>query len=60
VPSLFLSLTSHSTTGRIDLALLALATIATVGLLTPRGGMRRAGAAIIVTLYAVFVAVTLS
>ena len=43
VPSLFVSLTSHSTTGRLDLALLALATVATVWLLAPRGGMRRRG-----------------
>ena len=59
VPSLFVSLTSHSTTGRLDLALLALATVATVWLLAPRGGMRRAGAAVIVALYAAFIAVTI-
>ena len=60
LPSLFVSLSSRSTSGRVDLALLALATVATVGLLVPHGGMRRAGAAIIVALYAAFVAVTLS
>ena len=37
LPSLFVSLTSHSATGRLDLALLALATVATVWL------SRRAG-----------------
>jgi cation:H+ antiporter len=60
LPSLFVSLTSHSATGRLDLALLALATVATVSLLAPRGGMRRAGAVVIVVLYAAFVAITLS
>ena len=60
LPSLFVSLTSHSASGQVDLALLACATVATVGLLAPRGGMRRAGAAVIVAMYAAFVAVTLS
>ena len=60
LPSLFVSLTSHSASGRVDLALLALATVVTVGLLAPRGGIRRTGAAVIVALYAAFVVVTLS
>jgi cation:H+ antiporter len=60
LPSLVVSLSSRSASGRVDLALLALATAATVGLLARQGGMRRAGAAIIVALYAAFVVVTLS
>ena len=60
LPSLFVSLSSRSASGRVDLALLAAATVATAGLLARRGGMRRAGAATLVALYAAFVAVTLS
>lgn len=60
LPSLFVTLTAKSAKDQLDLALLAVAMVATVGLLAPRKGMRRAGAALIVTLYAAFVAVTLS
>ncbi len=60
LPSLFVTLTTKSAKDQLDLALLAVAMVATVALLAPRKGMRRAGAALILTLYAAFVAVTLS
>ena len=60
LPSLFVTLTAKSGKDQLDLALLAVAMVATVALLAPRKGMGRAGAAVIVTLYAAFVAVTLS
>ena len=60
LPSLFVTLTAKSPQNRLDLALLAAATVATVGLLAAPGGMRRPGAAIIVALYAGFIAATLS
>ena len=60
LPSLFVTLTAKSTKDELDLALLAIAMVATVGLLAPRKGMDRVVAAIIVALYAAFVAVTLS
>jgi cation:H+ antiporter len=60
LPSLFVSLAARSTDDRLDLALLATITVATIALLAPRTGMRRAGGAIVVSLYAAFIAVTLS
>jgi cation:H+ antiporter len=59
VPSLFVTLAARSTADRVDLALLAATTLATVALLAPRGGVSRLGAAIIVGLYAAFVVVEL-
>ena len=60
IPSLFVVLTVESSQAQVDLALLAAATLATVGLLAARGGMRRGGAIIILALYAGFIAATLS
>lgn len=60
LPSLFVALAARSSQNQVDLALLAAATIATVGLLAGRRGMRRAGAATIVALYVAFIAVALS
>jgi cation:H+ antiporter len=60
IPSLVVTLTVSSPRNQLDLALLAAATIATVGLLAARRGMRRPGAMTIVALYAAFVATTLS
>lgn len=60
LPSALVSLAARSSRDRVDLALLAAATVATVALLAPRAGMRRAGAAVLVGLYAAFVVVTLS
>jgi cation:H+ antiporter len=59
LPSLFVTLTAKSAKDRLDLAVLATAMVAAVALLAPRKGMGRAGAALIVGLYAAFVAVTL-
>jgi cation:H+ antiporter len=60
LPSLFVTLATKSAKDRLDLVVLAAAMVATVALLAPRKGMGRAGAALIVGLYAAFVAVTLS
>ena len=60
LPSLFVALTAKSAQNQLDLALLAAAMVATIGLLAARGGMRRPGAAIILALYAGFIAATLS
>jgi cation:H+ antiporter len=60
LPSLFVTLATKSAKDRLDLAVLAAAMVATVALLAPRKGMGRAGAAVIVGLYAAFVAVTLN
>ena len=60
LPSLFVTLAAKSAKDQLDLALLAVAMIATVALLAPRKGMGRAGAGLIVILDAAFVAVTLS
>jgi Ca2+/Na+ antiporter len=60
LPSLFVTLSAKSAQNHIELALLAVATLATVALLGARNGMRRVGATIIVALYAGFVAATLS
>jgi Ca2+/Na+ antiporter len=59
LPSLFVALAASSTQSKLDLALLAAAMVATIGLLAARGGMRRAGGLIIVALYAAFIAATL-
>jgi cation:H+ antiporter len=60
LPALFVMLAVKSTKDQLGLALLATATVTTVALLAPRKGMSRAGAGIIVALYAAFVAATLS
>jgi cation:H+ antiporter len=60
LPSLLVTLTARTTKDQIDLALLAVAMVATVAALAPRTGIGRVRAGIIVTLYAAFVAVTLS
>jgi cation:H+ antiporter len=60
LPSLFVTLAAKSAKDQLDLALLAVAMVATVALLAPRKGIGRAGAGLIVILYAAFVAVTLS
>jgi cation:H+ antiporter len=60
LPSLFVTLSANSTRDQIDLALLAVAMIATAAGLARRTGIRRVGAGIIVALYAAFVATTLS
>ena len=60
IPSLFVTLTARSSQNQLDLALLAAAVAATIGLLAAPGGMRRPGAAIIVALYVAFIAATLS
>ena len=60
LPSLFVTLAAKSAKDQLDLALLAVAMVATVALLAPRKGMGRAGAGLIMILYAAFVAVTLS
>jgi cation:H+ antiporter len=59
IPSLFVTLTAHSTTDRLDLALLAAMTVATVALLRASNGMRRRGGVAVVALYALFVAIQL-
>lgn len=60
LPSLFVALTVTGTKNQLDLALLATAMIATVGLLATCRGMRRSGALLIVALYAAFIATMLS
>ncbi len=60
LPSLFVAVTATSATDQLALALLAAEMVATLALLAPRGGMRRAGALLIVALYAAFIAATLS
>ena len=60
LPSLFVTLAAKSAKDRLELTLLAVAMVATVALLAPRKGMGRAGAGLIMILYAAFVAVTLS
>jgi Ca2+/Na+ antiporter len=59
VPSLFVTLTAHSATDRLDLALLAAITAATVALLGIPHGMRRRGGAAVVALYVLFVVIQL-
>jgi cation:H+ antiporter len=56
IPALFITVSVHSTTEKLDLALLAGSTIATLALLARRSGVRRFGGAILVALYALFVA----
>jgi cation:H+ antiporter len=60
LPSLFVALTARSTQNKLDLALLAAAMVATIGLLAARGGMRRAGALTVIALYVAFIVATLS
>jgi len=59
VPSLFVTLAAHSDADRLGLALLGAAMAAVVALLAPRRGLGRAGALVLLALYAGFVAVTL-
>jgi cation:H+ antiporter len=59
VPALFVSLTAHSTTAKIDLVLLAIMTVATIALLKPPQSMRRLGGAAVIALYVLFVVVQL-
>jgi cation:H+ antiporter len=58
-PALFVTLAAHSTTDRIDLALLAAITLATLTLLATRHGMRRLGGTAVLALYIVFVVLQL-
>ena len=60
IPSLFVELTAHSSTDRLDVALLAAMTAVTLALLGPRRGIGRRGGAAVVGLYAVFVAIQLA
>jgi cation:H+ antiporter len=60
LPSLFVALTARSTQNKLDLALLAAAMVATIGLLAARSGMRRAGALTVIALYVAFIVATLS
>jgi Ca2+/Na+ antiporter len=60
IPSLFVTITSRSTEDRIDLALLAAATVAVVAWLARGKGVGRLAAGLIVAVYAAFVVVTLS
>jgi cation:H+ antiporter len=59
VPSLFVTFAAINTLGKLQLAWLIVATLVTMAALARRGGMRRAEAAILVTLYFAFVAGTL-
>lgn len=59
LPSLFVTLTVHSTTDQLDLALLATMTVATVALLRAPNGMRRPGGVVVVALYVLFVVIEL-
>ena len=60
VPALFITLTVHSTTDRLDLALLAAMTAATLALLGIPNGMRRLGGATVISLYVLFVVIQLA
>jgi cation:H+ antiporter len=60
LPSVVVTLTARTSTNQLGLALLAAAMLATVGLLGVRGGMKRAGAALIIALYVAFIAVTVT
>ncbi len=59
VPALFVDVTSISGLGRFDVAWLLAMTALSLLLLARPGGMRRAGAAALISLYAMFVAVHL-
>ena len=59
VPSLFVTFTALSSVGKQQLAWLLAMTVTAVGLLALPGGMRRAGAVVLVILYFAFVAGTL-
>ena len=60
VPALFITLTVHSATDRLDLALLAAMTAATLALLGIPNGMRRLGGATVISLYVLFVVIQLA
>jgi cation:H+ antiporter len=57
VPALFVSVGSVTALTGFNLAWLVAMTVVTLALLAPRGGIRRSGGAVILLLYAVFVAV---
>jgi cation:H+ antiporter len=59
VPSLFVTLTAVTTVGKLQLAWLVVATLATLAALARPGGMRRVDAVVLVGLYFAFVAGTL-
>jgi cation:H+ antiporter len=59
VPSLFVTLAAISTLAKLQLAWLLAATLLTLSLLAPAGGMRRAGAVALIVLYFAFVGGTL-
>jgi cation:H+ antiporter len=59
VPSLFVTFAAVSSVGKQQLAWLLVMTIVAVGLLARPGGMRRAGAVMLIVLYFAFVAGTL-
>ena len=58
-PSLFVTFAALSSLAKQQLGFLLVMTIAAVGLLAPRGGMRRPGAGVLVILYFAFVVGTL-
>jgi cation:H+ antiporter len=58
-PALIVSLTALSSTGKLDLGVMAVMTVTTLLLLAARGGMRRAGGGALVLLYCAFVAIQL-
>jgi cation:H+ antiporter len=60
LPALFVTLAANTTSNRLDLALLAASTFTSTALLRAHRGLRRPGAAVIIGLYAAFVAVTLN
>ncbi len=59
VPSLFVTFTAVTTTGKLQLAWLVAATLVTLAALARPGGMRRTDAVVLVVLYFAFVAGTL-
>lgn len=60
LPSMFVVLATHPGKDQVDLAILAGATLATIGALAARGGMNRPGATIILALYAAYIVATLN
>ncbi len=60
VPALFVTLSTASATGKLELGWLIAMTALTLLLLSTRRGMRRGGAAALIALYAGFVAVQLA
>jgi Ca2+/Na+ antiporter len=59
VPSLFVTLAATSTLAKLQLAWLLVATLLALSLLAPPGGMRRAGAMVLIIMYLAFVGGTL-